>query len=245
MLIAALRDHRAISPELKFVFNAAGCVVHDFQQLDHALSSAKNYHYTGFVIQPNHRGEIDREPVSHHLYWLNRLHPRKAVIAVINTANPLFDRNNIHRDVVRYLDAGADDVIAMPAQAPEAAARLMAVMRRKRGMTTSLIDLADMTIALNEKMVSVLDNPLPVTNSEYKLLRILGMNKGVSMNINDVIDMIQDSQDIDPKIVTVHVCKLRKKIREMAGGVHNIVNLHHGEYALTNLVAQNRALVPA
>lgn len=113
--------------------------------------------------------------------------------------------------VVRGLDAGANDYVAKPFRTLELLSRIRAQLRRsapaqiqQRGLS---IDLGRMTVQKDGESVFV-------TPTEFKILSVLIRNPNQILSRRQLLEMIWDAgeQFIDDNTLSVHVSRLREKV---------------------------------
>ncbi len=119
-------------------------------------------------------------------------------------------------DIVRALEAGADDYMEKPLSQRELIARVGALQRRMllgRSNSQSLeftpytIDLANRTIALD-------GIPIELTQKEYDLAVFLFKNLGRAISRGHILDTVWGmSPDLNTRTVDTHISRLRKKLR--------------------------------
>lgn len=114
-------------------------------------------------------------------------------------------------DIVRGLDAGADDYIAKPFGALELLSRVRALLRRftsvKQEYDGLVIDLKKMTVYKEGRQVFI-------TPTEFQLLHILLTNAGRIITRQMLLQEIWDSGGnfIEDNTLSVHMSRLRDKI---------------------------------
>ena len=115
--------------------------------------------------------------------------------------------------VVRGLDAGADDYVTKPFRLLELLSRIRALLRRnqttfydKDGLC---VDLSKMTVTKNRQLVFL-------TPTEFQLLSALLKNSGKVLTRNILLQNIWDDAGlfIDDNTLSVHISRLREKIGE-------------------------------
>lgn len=113
--------------------------------------------------------------------------------------------------IVRGLDAGADDYVTKPFRLLELLSRIRALLRR----STSQI-LSDKDISLDNENMTVTKNGKTIflTPTEYMILRTLISNRGVIVTRGSLLEKIWDCDEsfIDDNTLSVHVSRLREKI---------------------------------
>lgn len=118
------------------------------------------------------------------------------------------------------LNTGADDYIVKPFKFIELNARINALIRRSHQMDDNdsrahrkLINVADMSIDDDAKMVTRNGKEIVLTATEYRLLIALARNKN---KVLSRMDLLESAWDIDfnvgTNVVDVYINYLRKKI---------------------------------
>jgi two-component system copper resistance phosphate regulon response regulator CusR len=121
-------------------------------------------------------------------------------------------------DVVRGLDAGADDYLAKPFQFDELVARLRALLRR--GGAERLEELRYGPIALDRlrHIVVVNDQRLDLTPKEFQLLEYFLLRPEEVVRRTTLLEKVWDMHfDPDSNVVDVHVGNLRRKLIQASG----------------------------
>src|SRR5699024_2424736 len=80
-------------------------------------------------------------------------------------------------DKVKGLELGSDDYLAKPFAMAELRARIHAVLRRKFKIKENEVTTGQLTLNLDHLQVNFGEKPLEVTETEYRILRYLMLNK--------------------------------------------------------------------
>jgi two-component system, OmpR family, copper resistance phosphate regulon response regulator CusR len=121
-------------------------------------------------------------------------------------------------DVVRGLDAGADDYLAKPFQFDELLARMRALHRR--GGAARLEELRCGPIVLDRlrHVVMVDDARLELTTKEFQLLEYFMLHSEEVVRRTALLEKVWDMHfDPESNVVDVHVGNLRRKLTRAAG----------------------------
>ena len=100
----------------------------------------------------------------------------------------------------------------------------------------SQIRTGKVVVNLDERVVSVDDQPVHLTGKEYGILELLTQRKGTTVTKAMILNHLYDGSD-EPelKIIDVFVCKLRKKLAQATGGNHYIETVWGRGYVLRDL----------
>jgi DNA-binding response OmpR family regulator len=134
-------------------------------------------------------------------------------IIIISARNSLDDR-------ITGLDIGADDYLVKPFHLPELNARIKSIIRRRAFLGSNEIILDDIRIQPDKMMVTVNDQPLPLTKKEFDLLMFFVSNKNRVLTKESIAEHLwgeeMDLADSFDFIYT-HIKNLRKKIVDKGG----------------------------
>ena len=117
-------------------------------------------------------------------------------------------------DKVAALDAGADDYIVKPFDLAELSARIRAVGRRTRELQSALLRYNEIALDPRSATVSVHDQPVPLTRSEFIILDTL-MRHGRQLFTRQMLHDKVTSLDrtAAPESIRTHIGNLRRKLR--------------------------------
>lgn len=122
------------------------------------------------------------------------------------------------REVVKLLDAGADDYVIKPFSAAHLDARIRAVLRRSGGNEEKVIlSVGELRIDLASREAELGEKTLTLTRKEFDLLAYLAQRPGTVVGRRELLAEIwrQPYGGAD-KTVDVHLSWLRKKLGESA-----------------------------
>lgn len=132
-------------------------------------------------------------------------------------------------DKVKGLELGSDDYLSKPFPLAELRARIHAVMRRKFKISTNLIVIGSLKVNLDHMEVKIQDEAVDVTETEYKILRYLVLNKNKTITRISLAEHIWGNK-IDDRFsldfMNSHIKNLRKKMAH--AGVENIITTVYG-----------------
>ena len=131
-------------------------------------------------------------------------------------------------DRVAGLDLGADDYVTKPFSLRELAARVRAVLRRKRTQpaTPALYRGSHLTADFEAVSVSVDDEPIRLRRREFELLRFLVENRNRVISRERLLERVWGYQEsIETRSVDVHVGRLRAKLGAAGRQIETVVGL--------------------
>ncbi|MFB9859837.1 response regulator transcription factor [Salinicoccus siamensis] len=119
-------------------------------------------------------------------------------------------------DKVIGLDYGADDYIVKPFEIEELLARIRVIMRRSPSQVNASEILSTNGIKINSDAhhVSVDDNPIELTKTEYDLLYLLMKNAGIVLQRETILDHVWGYEsEVETNVVDVYIRYLRNKLK--------------------------------
>lgn len=119
-------------------------------------------------------------------------------------------------DRIIGLELGADDYICKPFSPREVVARIKAVLRRAYSEPeTARLAVGPITLDETTRRVSVDDEALNLTPSEFGLLKILMAHPGRVFSRSELLDKVQGYQfEGYDRTIDTHIKNIRKKIAE-------------------------------
>ncbi len=117
-------------------------------------------------------------------------------------------------DIVEALDNGATDYLTKPFRTGELLARIRSVIRRNQTIdSSSLLNFGDLSIDLLAHTVTLANEQLKLTLTEYNLLVLLARNEGKVLTHQFILKEIWGiSHQTETQYLRVFVAQLRKKI---------------------------------
>jgi len=121
-------------------------------------------------------------------------------------------------DVVRGLDAGADDYLAKPFQFDELVARIRALLRRGGAERLEVLRYGPITLDRLRHVAMVNNQRLDLTPKEMQLLEFFLLRPEEVVRRTTLLEKVWDMHfDPDSNVVDVHVGNLRRKLIQAAG----------------------------
>jgi DNA-binding response OmpR family regulator len=121
-------------------------------------------------------------------------------------------------DVVRGLDAGADDYLAKPFQFDELLARIRALVRRGGADRLEVLQYGALALDRMRHICRWDDQPLDLTPKEFQLLEYFLLHPEEVVRRTTLLEKVWDLHfDPGSNVVDVHVGNLRRKLEAAAG----------------------------
>lgn len=154
---------------------------------------------------------------------LRHLRPMQAALPVL----VLTARTKVE-DRVESLDAGADDCLNKPFSYTELSARIRALLRRGRPVSTSLLKIADLSLDRVERRVERAGKRIELTSKEFALLEYLMRNAGHRVTRSMIVEHVWNINfDTATNVVDVYINYIRKPFTADQVKEHVIPVLRH------------------
>ena len=116
-------------------------------------------------------------------------------------------------DRIAGLDTGADDYLVKPFDLNELAARLRALLRRRAGRATPVIEHGPLVLDPATHEVRLHGDAIKLSGREFALLHALLQDPGVPLSRSQLEDRLYGwDEEIGSNAVEVHIHALRRKI---------------------------------
>ena len=124
-------------------------------------------------------------------------------------------------DTVTGFNLGADDYISKPFSIREVLVRVRAVLRRTAdrndNTTSNIINYQGLQLNLDKKTVSIDDEEIPFTKTEFEILHLMLEERGRVFSRQELIDRIWPKDVLVlARTVDVNITRLRKKVGKFA-----------------------------
>jgi two-component system KDP operon response regulator KdpE len=119
------------------------------------------------------------------------------------------------QEKIAALDAGADDYVTKPFGIEELLARLRAALRRVDAPTDPVVELGELVVDLKRRLVTLRGEPVPLTPTEFELLRLFVRNEGKLLTHPTILrEVWGPAYGTESHYLHVYVSQLRQKIEQ-------------------------------
>lgn len=117
-------------------------------------------------------------------------------------------------DKIAALDAGADDYLTKPFGTGELMARMRVALRRLSSAPDEpILQIDSLKMDLSRRLVTVADQPISLTPTEYEILRLLLQNAGKVLTHHQLLRQVWGTAyESEMHILRVNISNLRRKI---------------------------------
>src|SRR5438105_15697713 len=135
-----------------------------------------------------------------------------------NTPILMLTSRDAVEDVVRGLDAGADDYLAKPFPFDELLARVRALVRRGGAERLDVLRYDVVALDRLRHVATANDRPLDLTPKEFQLLEYFLLHAEEVVRRTTLLEKVWDMQfDPESNVIDVHIKNLRRKLAEATG----------------------------
>jgi len=138
-------------------------------------------------------------------------------------------------DMIRGLEAGADDYIKKPISIKALNARIKALLRRSEDFAQdNSLKFDSLTLDTTQPALLVGDTPINIGGTEWRLLKFLMQNPERIYTRSQLLDHVWGrNHALEERTVDVHVLRLRKILK--AGGADHLIQTARGlGYKISN-----------
>ena len=141
-------------------------------------------------------------------------------------------------DRVKGLDVGADDYLVKPFDLDELSARVRALIRRKNGRATPLIEVGALSLDPAAHTVTLNGSPVSLSRREFSLLHALMKQPGVPLSRARIEESLYGwNEEVESNTVEVHIHSLRRKL-----GAESIRNVRGVGYQVSGIRDQGSGI---
>ena len=143
--------------------------------------------------------------------------------ALAATAIVLLTAKGEEDDIVSGLDAGANDYVTKPFSKEVLLARMRAALRKDPTAPGGALALDGLALDDRTHRVTLGDDELRLTLSEYRILELLLRNRGRAFDRGHIIDRISDGEKfVTDRTIDVQIVGLRRKLGAWAHHIETV-----------------------
>ena len=169
MRVLLIEDDKATAQSIELMLKSQGINAYTTDLGEEGIDLGKVYEYDLVLLDLN-LPDISGFEVLRSL----RLAKVKTPILILSGYSAIEDK-------VKGLGLGADDYLTKPFQKEELVARIQAVVRRSRGHAQSIVQVGDLAVNLDEKIVEIAGERVHLTRKEYQMLEYLSLRRGTTV----------------------------------------------------------------
>jgi len=194
-------DETSIRRYLRAVLSAEGFAIYEATNGQEALNGVVFYHPDVIILDLG-LPDLDGVEVTRRLREWSQT---PIIILSVREAE---------NDKVAALDAGADDYLTKPFGTGELMARMRVALRRLSSKADEpILEVDKLKMDLSRRLVTVNENEISLTPTEYELLRLLLQNAGKVLTHHQLLRQVWGtSYESEMHILRVNISNLRRKI---------------------------------
>ena len=142
-------------------------------------------------------------------------------------------------DIIEALEKGADDYLAKPVNREVMLARIKALVRRHSGRR-EYIRIADFALHKGNKVLTINDVPIDMTEKEFQLAWMLFSNIGRLLSRDHLLESVWGfGPGLMTRTVDTHISRLRRKLGLTPENGWRLKAVYHQGYRLEQLEEQS------
>ncbi len=202
MRIFVLEDNKILVDQIKIYFESIWYHVEIDFDTDRAYDKLNDEHFDVLILDIN-------LPKMNWLNFCKKLRERWNNIPIL-----MLTSMSSNKDMIIWLDSGADDYLWKPFEYEVLKARVNALYRRDSVQKKESIDIDDIHIDLNKRKVFKKKEEIILTTFEFNLLEYLIRNKSEPQTRKDIFEVVWWKFDdyMFSRNVDVYIWLLRKKL---------------------------------
>lgn len=201
MKVLLVEDNAPLRGTLKEALSEDGYIVDAAADGEEGYYRASNYDYDVIVLDV-------MLPIMSGWEILEKLRSKEVDVPVL-----MLTARDSAQDRVRGLDAGADDYLVKPFTLMELCARIRALLRRRGGRRSPVVDIGEVVIDTTKKEVLKGGQVVELTALEYRMVDTLVSLRGQVVSRTYLFEhLFTEEKEVISNILEVYVCNIRKKL---------------------------------
>ncbi|MFZ3087147.1 MAG: response regulator transcription factor [Methylotenera sp.] len=146
-----------------------------------------------------------------------------------------FTGRSEEEDIIRVIEAGADDYVVKPASRPLLLARINALLRRANAqpVNESLYEFGALKFDTKQRLATLDGKEVKLTDKEFDLALYFLRNEGALLSRTHLMNVVWGaSSDIETRKVDVHVSHLRTKLKLIPENRWKLTSIYQQGYRL-------------
>jgi DNA-binding response OmpR family regulator len=205
MKLLVIEDEESLQKSIVEYFTHEDFLCEMASTYQQGIEKVEDYQYDCIILDINLPGGTGLQ-----LLEYLRKHKKNEGVIIISARNSLDDK-------IAGLDLGADDYLTKPFHLSELYSRVKALLRRKYGNGSSLVEMGKLQLDVLLKTVSYAGTAIPLTKNEYELLLFLLTNKNRVVSRQAIAEHIYGDQTDNLAsfdFVYSHIKNLKRKLKE-------------------------------
>ncbi|MGB8983018.1 MAG: response regulator [Anaerolineales bacterium] len=199
--VLVVDDENSIRRYLRAALSAQGFVIYEAANGQEAINAVVSHH-PDIIILDLGLPDFDGIEVTRRLREWSRT---PIIILSVREAE---------NDKIAALDAGADDYLTKPFSTGELMARMRVAMRHLAGKSDEpVLQVDNLKMDLSRRLVTVNEEQISLTPTEYEILRLLLQNAGRVLTHHQLLRQVWGTAyESEMHILRVNISNLRRKI---------------------------------
>ncbi|MEO9650041.1 MAG: response regulator transcription factor [Roseobacter sp.] len=205
MKFLLVEDNRELAQAISSRLRVDGHVIDHAGKIEEAIAFSEVEYYDLILLDIMLPDGDGRDFLRQH-----RRAQRDTPVIVLTARSQVSDR-------ITVLDLGADDYVTKPFDHAELEARCRAVLRRRSGVTQTIMQIADVTFDPVANELTVAGVAVKLRNRELRLLELFFNAPGQVFSKQKLVDrLFSHDEDVSDNAIEVYVGRLRKHLEGSA-----------------------------
>ena len=201
MRLLIAEDEKSLNKTIAERLTRSGYTVDSCFDGEDALYYIENTQYDGIILDV-------MMPKINGFEVLRIIREKKILTPVL-----MLTAKDADEDIITGLDTGANDYLTKPFSFGVLSARIRAMLRIKESVTSSVLEIADLSLDTTKRIVKRGGKDIELSSKEYSILEYMMRNKGIVLSKEKIEDNIRNYEyEGTSDIIKVYIHHLRKKI---------------------------------